>query len=472
MVEGGKPEAETEGGLKYNLIAAVSRNSVIGKGGSLPWPRLTNDFKHFSYITKYTSRTIPNPLAQYPLLNLGEETYPKLLKQESGKIRKNAVIMGRKTFESLGGDMGEKTLTGRINIVISRNKEYKTEGKEVLIANSFQESLEICKELKTKGELNEIYICGGEAIYEEAISRPEDVNIIYITRVWIHIPDGEAKFPVIDENIYSPVFVSKTIAESEISYDYIMYVPKTRIYIYNNPNIPGEILTRYKKHEEQQYLEYIYKILMTGKEKMDRTGTGTLSIFGGQMRFDLSQNIFPLLTTKRVFWRGVVEELLWFLRGDTNSKHLTELGVKIWEANGSREFLDSRGLTNNEEGDLGPVYGFQWRHFGAKYEGSNADYGGKGVDQLMDIIQTIKENPNDRRIIMTAWNPLSLQYMALMPCHLLSQFYVSQGKLSCMLYQRSCDMGLGVPFNISSYALLTHILAKVYYVYYIYRYAD
>jgi dihydrofolate reductase/thymidylate synthase len=178
------------------------------------------------------------------------------------------------------------------------------------------------------------------------------------------------------------------------------------------------------------------------------------------MRFDLKKS-FPLLTTKRVFWRGVLEELLWFVAGDTNAKHLTDKGVKIWDANGSREFLDKRGLSHREEGDLGPVYGFQWRHFGAKYVDMHTDYTGQGVDQLAECIRKIKEDPTDRRILLSAWNPADLGQMALPPCHMFCQFYVAKGEVSCLMYQRSCDVGLGVPFNIASYALLTLMVAQV-----------
>lgn len=156
-----------------------------------------------------------------------------------------------------------------------------------------------------------------------------------------------------------------------------------------------------------------------------------------------------------------MEELLWFVKGDTNANHLTEKDVKIWEGNGSREFLDKRGLGQREVGDLGPVYGFQWRHFGAKYADMHTDYSGQGVDQLAECIKKIKEDPADRRIIISAWNPADLSEMALPPCHMFCQFYVANGELSCLMHQRSCDMGLGVPFNIASYALLTCMMAQV-----------
>jgi len=213
-------------------------------------------------------------------------------------------------------------------------------------------------------------------------------------------------------------------------------------------------------HEEYHYLNLIRDIIDTGVDMGDRTGTGTRSVFGRQSRYDLRKS-FPLLTTKRVFWRGVVEELLWFVRGDTNANHLAEKDIHIWDGNGSKEFLEKRGLGHREQGDLGPVYGFQWRHFGATYKDMHTDYTGQGVDQLAECIRTIKENPTDRRILLSAWNPADLGEMALPPCHMFCQFYVANGELSCLMYQRSCDVGLGVPFNIASYALLTCMMAKV-----------
>jgi thymidylate synthase len=219
----------------------------------------------------------------------------------------------------------------------------------------------------------------------------------------------------------------------------------------------------------------------------DRTGTGTLSLFAPpSFRFNLKDGALPLLTTKRVFWRGVMEELLWFIKGSTDAHLLKAKGVGIWDGNGSREYLDKVGLGHYREGELGPVYGFQWRHFGAEYKGADADYTGQGVDQLAEVVRKIKESPMDRRIILSAWNPAGafvlyfptrvvhtcrrtdLKKMALPPCHMFCQFYVTlptppstKPLLSCLMYQRSADLGLGVPFNIASYALLTHILAQV-----------
>ncbi|XP_003747673.1 thymidylate synthase [Galendromus occidentalis] len=214
-----------------------------------------------------------------------------------------------------------------------------------------------------------------------------------------------------------------------------------------------------RRHPEQQYLDIIRLIMKDGRRKDDRTGVGTLSVFGTQSRYCLRGNIIPLLTTKRVFWRGVLEELLWFLRGSTNAKELSAKNVTIWDANGSRAFLDKLGFSAREEGDLGPVYGFQWRHFGATYIDMHTDYTGQGTDQVSQLIEAIRKDPNDRRLILSAWNVKDLPSMALPPCHCLAQFYVADGELSCQLYQRSADIGLGVPFNIASYALLTHIIA-------------
>lgn len=202
-------------------------------------------------------------------------------------------------------------------------------------------------------------------------------------------------------------------------------------------------------HQEYQYLEAVRHILTNGIRRPNRTGIDTLSVFGMQMRWNLRTS-FPILTTKRVYWKGIVEELLWFIKGSTDSGILSSKGVKIWDANGS-----GRG------GDLGPIYGWQWRHYGAEYTTKDDDYTGKGIDQLADIISKLKTDPYNRRLCMTSWNPIDIDKMVLPPCHCFSQFYVTNGELSCMLYQRSGDMGLGVPFNISSYALLVYIMATV-----------
>ncbi len=210
--------------------------------------------------------------------------------------------------------------------------------------------------------------------------------------------------------------------------------------------------------EELQYLNLVKNIISNGVLCENRTGTKTYTIMGTMLRFDLSKG-FPLLTTKKMNWNAVCEELFWFIAGETNSRLLSDKGVHIWDGNSSREYLDSKGLTKYSVGELGPIYGFQWRHFGAEYEDCNTNYDGFGVDQLSNCINQLKKDPNSRQIVLTAWNPLDIGKMALPPCHMISHFRIINGKLNCTMFQRSADVGLGVPFNIASYALLTHLIA-------------
>jgi len=214
-------------------------------------------------------------------------------------------------------------------------------------------------------------------------------------------------------------------------------------------------------NDEYQYIGLIKDILNQGELINGRNGNA-LTIFGSAMHFDLTENTIPILTTKKVAWKTCAKELFWFLKGTTNNNLLNNVNVHIWDGNGSREFLDSRNLKHLEVNDLGPVYGHQWRHYNAEYKDFNTDYAGKGVDQIKYIIDCLKDPVErySRRLIMTAWNPQQIDQMALPPCHVLAQFNVIGNKLSCSLYQRSGDVGLGVPFNIASYSLLTHILAK------------
>ena len=206
----------------------------------------------------------------------------------------------------------------------------------------------------------------------------------------------------------------------------------------------------------QQYLNLLELILERGKDREDRTGTGTRGIFGHQMRFDLREG-FPLLTTKKLHIKSIVHELLWFLRGETHVKPLQDAGVRIWNEWATPEQTARFGRA---EGDLGPVYGHQWRNFGATLR-SDGTYETDGVDQIKRLLDDIARSPNSRRLIVTGWNPKEAEQVALPPCHTLFQFYVQDGELSCQLYQRSADVFLGVPFNIASYALLTMMIAHV-----------
>tara|TARA_Y100000591_G_scaffold323978_1_gene342658 strand:+ start:50 stop:934 length:885 start_codon:yes stop_codon:yes gene_type:complete len=217
---------------------------------------------------------------------------------------------------------------------------------------------------------------------------------------------------------------------------------------------------------ELGYLNLVRNIIKHGAKEVGRNGT-TYTKVGAMLRFSLKNQKIPLLTTKKLAWRVCLKELLWFINGDTNNNLLREQNVKIWNGNGTRKFLDSRGLNYLKENDLGPVYGHQWRFWNAPYSrefGCSEDYKGKGIDQLQNVIDEINKSKEtgeaSRRIIMSAWNPEQLDEMALPPCHVLSQYHLVNNKLSCTLYQRSGDVGLGVPFNIASYSFLTHLLAK------------
>ncbi|MBK8254203.1 MAG: thymidylate synthase [Polyangiaceae bacterium] len=206
----------------------------------------------------------------------------------------------------------------------------------------------------------------------------------------------------------------------------------------------------------KQYLDLLRTIVEQGRPRLDRTGTGTIGIFGHQARYDLSAG-FPLVTTKKVHFRSIVHELLWFLRGDTHVSSLNKVGVTIWDEWATAEQTARFGRS---EGDLGPVYGHQWRNFGATVR-PDGTYNNDGVDQIADLIDQLRKNPFSRRLIITGWNPKEANQVALPPCHTLFQFYVQDGLLSCQLYQRSADVFLGVPFNIASYALLTALLAHI-----------
>ncbi|CAK86280.1 unnamed protein product (macronuclear) [Paramecium tetraurelia] len=383
----------------FSMVLAMTLNGGIGYQNRLPW-KLKEDLQRFKKIT-------------------------------TGGI----VIMGRKTFES----MNSKPLPNRVNVVISKNMK---SSNEVQVFPRIEDALQFYNTSHQK-----LYLIGGKRIFEEGLAT-DKCSDVHLTRIGV-----ETKCDVyLNKNIFSTFQVNKTSqtkSENGINYDYQHLINKNS---HEQSYIDEE-------HQENQYLDMITKIMKEGVSKDDRTGVGTMSIFGQTMRFNLAQS-FPLLTTKKVFFRGVVEELLWFLRGNTNGKLLLDKGVKIWEGNGTREYLDTIGLQHRQEHDLGPVYGFQWRHFGAKYKDCQTDYSNQGVDQVKEIIQLLKNNPDSRRIILSAWNPIDLKQMALPPCHVMSQFFVANGKLSCMMYQRSCDFGLGIPFNIASYALLTYMLAK------------
>lgn len=409
---------------QFSVVVAADDANGIGKAGGIPW-KAPADLKEMKAITT---------------------------KAPQGKV--NAVIMGVKTYLSLPDKF--RPLPDRINIVLAPDAARPfTPAEEGVFAMQcdLYECLARLGEAGGAAKLGlpstpeRIFVLGGATLYADALFNPKVrplLQTLYLTRVAGDFQcDTKITLPAGAKSLTDGLLQESLREEQDgdVKLTFGAFVP---------PNA-----------EEQQYLGLIRNIMDAGCTKGDRTGTGTISLFGAQMRFSLRDGTFPLLTSKRVFYRGVLEELLWFLRGDTDANKLTEKGVHIWDGNGSREFLDSRGLSKNRVNDLGPVYGFQWRHFGAEYTDADADYTGKGYDQVRQVIETLRTNPNDRRMIISAWNPAALQDMALPPCHMMAQFYVNDKReLSCMLYQRSCDMGLGVPFNIASYALLTAIIAK------------
>ncbi|XP_024394486.1 bifunctional dihydrofolate reductase-thymidylate synthase 1 [Physcomitrium patens] len=415
----------------FQIVVAATRERGIGKQGHLPW-KLPTDMKFFKTVTSVTTSS----------------------------SKKNAVIMGRHTWESIPEKF--RPLPGRLNVILTRSG-IKSTPAGVVVSESLQSALALIATPSYSSHVESVFVIGGGQVYSEAMASPL-CEVIHLTEVEGDV-ECDTYMPAVDTDIFRIWSASIPIVENGLRISFLTYVRgslTSSIKQTDNGETTVGLLPKYllEAHDEYQYLNLIDDIIKTGAVKGDRTGTGTISKFGCQMRFNLRKS-FPLLTTKRVFWRGVVEELLWFISGSTNAKVLHDKGVKIWDGNGSREYLDKQGLTEREEGDLGPVYGFQWRHFGAKYVDMHADYTGQGYDQLKDVINKIKTDPDDRRILLSAWNPADLKLMALPPCHMFAQFYVANGELSCQMYQRSCDMGLGVPFNIASYALLTCILAHV-----------
>jgi len=438
------------------IVAATANNMGIGRNGDLPW-KLAGDMAFFK--SKTSIITTPSKI--------------------------NAVIMGRKTWESIPERF--RPLAKRCNVILSKNPLIRKElnlPDSVLTAGSLEEALDALATGEMNEKIESIFVIGGGSVYCEAV-KSNLCSKIYLTSVETVISDIDTFFPVIPAHKYRLTSRSAPTTEDGVTYRFTEYdaiddnliidgagnvsVPSTSGGAASSTpssesklSSPSFVATAANPNpEEQQYLDLIRDIITNGVVRGDRTGTGTISKFGVQMRFSLRNNTFPLLTTKKVFWRGVAEELLWFVKGSTNAKELQDKDIHIWDGNGSREFLDSRGLSHREVGDLGPVYGFQWRHFGAEYQNMHSDYTGKGVDQLIDCINKIKNTPEDRRIIMSAWNPADLDKMALPPCHMFCQFYVANNELSCQMYQRSADMGLGVPFNIASYSLLTYMIAHV-----------
>lgn len=354
------------------------------------------------------------------------------------------VVMGRRCWESLG----KKSLSNRNNIVITHDPD-----KYIAYSNQHLYFMTLASAKLYCSAKSTVYVIGGSHIFN-AFPDPHKIFITHIVPDNKYIYQDADTFVNVPDNNYRLIGYSPTHSYTDGScsgsgtYRHLIY--KKEMNQYNNINFQYEGLCR--------------NILDNGEERGDRTGVGTISLFGVQLRIDLTHG-FPLLTTKYIPWKHVVEELLWFMRGDTDSKILENKGVTIWKGNTSREFLDSKGLTEYRPGVLGKGYGWQFRFFGAKYDQKFSNtldaIPEDGFDQLQYIINEIKTNPCSRRILMCYWNPCDLDKVALPPCHYACQFYVRRGKfLDCMFSMRSTDVALGLPFNIASYAILTMIIAK------------
>ncbi len=389
---------------KINIIVAVCNNNGIGINNNLPW-NLKSDLKYFKELTSKT--------------------------KDSNKI--NAIIMGKNTYNSIG-----HKLPNRLNIILSKTMDLNEDN--LITIKSIDECINY---INTNNNIEKVYCIGGESIYNEFI-KLKQCESIYITKIYKkYICDSF--FPEINDTEWHLTSCSNFNKDDNIYY---------RNYLYTKY---GDV---YKNKEEIEYLKLMETILEKGEQRKTRNAI-VRSIFGTRSEYDISDHL-PLLTTKKIFLRGIIEELLWFIKGDTNSKNLNNKGVKIWNGNSSRNYLDSIGLNHLNEGDCGPIYGHQWRHFGAEYKTCEDNYENEGYDQLKECINLINNNSTSRRIILNAWNPNDLNKMALPPCHILYQWYVSKDKeLSCQFYQRSSDYFIANNFNIVSASILTYMIAHI-----------
>lgn len=390
----------------YKLIVCVDSKNGIGKQNELPW-YIKEDMKFFR---------------------------EKTLEIKNDK-KMNCVIMGRKTYESISEKY--RPLKDRLNLVLSKTLELD----EQPYLKVFREYKDLIRYVnKNKKNIESSYVIGGKSIYD-LFMKDNIVDEIYMNKVYHNFNcDVKVNFDLKDF-----ILEDRSLIKTEKGYDL-----EFNHYTYENK-------------EELNYLDLMKKILDEGNEKSDRTNTGTYSLFGQSLKYDISDNKLPLLTTKLVPFRFITEELLWFLSGSTDSIKLQEKRIPIWNGNTTREFLDNRGLRHMPVGDIGAGYSHQLRHFGAEYNTCKDDYTGKGFDQLKYIVDLIKKDPNSRRILFSYWNPAQLKDMSLPCCHLLYQFYVNERKkeISCVLYQRSSDYFLANNYNAVSAILLTHILGKM-----------
>lgn len=423
----------------FSVIAGMHAESrAIGLNNDLPW-KVPEDM---GFFTKVTSCVPPDVLIR----NLSA---------------KNAVVMGHDTYKSFKG----RLLPNRIHAVISADEKVDLkipEGNKIPI-KAYTSIHEALHALGQDSEVHKIFVIGGQSIYTQVLGMRE-CKEVFLTRLQVDLPECDRFMPKFEQ-------------------DYDLEQSSKEVKCAGGVTIVFEYYKKKTNKEEQQYLSLIRDILQNGEKQTNRTGTDAVVVWGRQTRWDLSES-FPLLTTKHVFWKGVVEEALWFIEGCTDAEKLSDKDVTIWNGNsGLRVGAESNAdvfekkakhsermgrpdlaefFRSRKPGDCGPVYGFNWRHFGAKYVDSKTDYTGQGFDQLANVVKRLREEPTARDIMLTSYDPVNAQYGVLYPCHVLCHFMVSEtGRLNCHMVQRSCDVGLGVPFNIASYALLTCLLAKV-----------
>jgi dihydrofolate reductase / thymidylate synthase len=421
--------------MSINIIYAKDVNNGISKNNKIPW-FLKKDLQWFQKLTM-------------SFMNIE---------------KKNVVVMGNKTWQSIPSNY--KPLKNRINIILSKNNfdnlidETKNLNNTMVISN--------IDEIFSYYNLHKpvLWIIGGKQIYEYFLKYS---NYVFVTKIFSRYNcDNMLNDSLL--NTFDNIFTSSVNNENGINFQYIVYknnnAPMNTEYDNNDviKYITNDCNILYGNHLDIDYLNLVKDILSTNNIRNTRNGE-TISSFGKHLKINLKEG-FPLLTTKKVFWKGVLKELLWFLKAETDSKTLSENGVRIWDQNTTRQFLDSLNLPY-DEGIGGPIYGWQWRKFNEKYPWKDSDSSvsytegnEKGFDQLQFIIDEIRRNPSSRRLVMSGWNPNQLDQMCLPPCHMSYQFYVNHGNLSCQMYQRSADVFLGLPFNIASTALLTHIIAN------------
>jgi dihydrofolate reductase/thymidylate synthase len=423
--------------MHFSIIVGYSfNNNGIGNKGILPW-RLKNDLIYFK---NKTSTVLIDDNIEYI----------------------NTVIMGNNTWISI--PECNKPLKNRINIIITR-KTIKSNNKFIIYTNWDNLLKEIINFNNQKYTLNNKilkiqynFIIGGESIYKLALNKL-DINTIYTTEIYKDY-ECDTYFPKINELIGNNKFLISDCSNFEVEND-IYY----RFITYTNIEITGG-RQLWENKEENNYLENMNNILETGIERDDRTGVGTISEFGVMMKYNLTDT-FPISTTKKIFLRGIFEELMLYLRGETDNKILNDKKINIWNGNTSRDFLDKRGLHQYVEGDMGETYGFNFRHFGGDYKGCKEEYNSScGYDQLKNIINLIKDDPTSRRIIINLWNPKTVHKSALPSCLCMYQFYVNtlHKKLNLQIYIRSSDYFLANNWNTCTGALFVHLICALSYI--------